>query len=58
MFTDWLINQFVSFNVLTMVVIVAFNYITTTISINRQMKEDKLYHELEELKEEINKTRN
>lgn len=54
-FSDWLVKQFVSFNVLTMVVIVLFNYLTTTRAVNRQMKEQKLYEELDEIKEEINR---
>jgi len=37
-FADWLIRQFVGFNVLTMVVIVLFNYFTTTRAVNRQAK--------------------
>ena len=55
MFQQWLINQFTSFNVLTMVVIVLFNYLTTTTAMNKQMKENKLYEELDEIKEEINR---
>ncbi len=55
MFTEWLIKQFTGFNVLTMIVIVLFNYITTTTAVNRQMKEQKLYEELQEIKDEINK---
>jgi hypothetical protein len=55
MFVDWLVKQFVSFNVLTMIVIVLFNYITTTTAVNRQMKENKLYEELQEIKDEINR---
>jgi DNA integrity scanning protein DisA with diadenylate cyclase activity len=55
MFIEWLIKQFVSFNVLTMIVIVLFNYITTTTAVNRQMKENKLYEELQEIKDEINR---
>jgi hypothetical protein len=54
-FTEWLIKQFTGFNVLTMIVIVLFNYITTTTAMNRQMKETKLYEELDEIKEEINR---
>jgi hypothetical protein len=57
MFTEWLISQFTNFNVLTMVVIVLFNYITTTASINKQMKDQKLYEELDEIKEEINRNK-
>ena len=52
-FTDWLIKQFTNFSVLTMVVIVLFNWFTTTRAINRQMKDQKLYEELQEIKEEI-----
>jgi hypothetical protein len=55
MFIEWLIKQFVSFNVLTMIVIVLFNYITTTTAVNRQMKEQKLYEELQEIKDDINR---
>ena len=57
-FTDWLVNQFVNFNVLTMVIIVVFNYITTTASLNKQLKDQRLYEELEEIKEEINREKN
>jgi hypothetical protein len=52
-FTDWLIKQFTNFNVLTMIVIVLFNYITTTASINKQLREQRLYEELGEIKDEI-----
>jgi len=55
MFIEWLIKQFTSFNVLTMIVIVLFNYITTTTAVNRQMKEQKLYEELQEIKDDINR---
>ena len=55
MFSEWLIKQFTSFNVLTMVIIVLFNYLTTTRAVNKQMKEQKLYEELDEIKEEINR---
>jgi hypothetical protein len=55
MFTEWLIKQFTGFNVLTMIVIVLFNYITTTTAVNKQMKEQKLYEELQEIKDEINR---
>lgn len=55
MFSEWLVKQFTSFNVLTMVIIVVFNYITTTVSINRQMRDQKLYEELAEIKEEIDR---
>ena len=54
-FSEWLIKQFTSFNILTMVIIVLFNYLTTTRAVNRQMKEQKLYEELDEIKEEINR---
>ena len=57
-FADWIVKQFTSFNVLTMVVIVLFNYITTTRAVNRQMKDQKLYHEFEEIKEEIGRLKN
>jgi hypothetical protein len=55
MFTEWLIKQFTGFNVLTMIVIVLFNYITTTTAMNKQMKEQKLYEELQEIKDDINR---
>jgi energy-converting hydrogenase Eha subunit H len=58
MFIDWLVRQFTTFNVLLFVVIVIFNYITTTVSINRQMKEQKLYEELQEIKDEIVREKN
>lgn len=54
-FSEWLIRQFTGFNVLTMVVIVLFNWFTTTRAVNRQMKEQKLYEELQEIKDEINR---
>lgn len=54
-FSEWLIRQFTGFNVLTMVVIVLFNWFTTTKAVNRQMKEQKLYEELQEIKDEINR---
>jgi hypothetical protein len=54
-FSEWLIKQFTGFNVLTMIIIVLFNYLTTTRAVNRQMKEQKLYEELDEIKEEINR---
>lgn len=57
-FADWIVKQFTSFNVLTMVVIVLFNYITTTRAVNRQMKDQKLYHEFDEVKEEIGRLKN
>ena len=56
-FSEWLIKQFTGFNVLTMIVIVLFNYFTTTRAVNRQMKETKLYEELDEIKEEINRAK-
>lgn len=52
-FSEWIIKQFVGFNVLTMIVIVLFNWFTTTRAVNRQMKEQKLYEELQEIKDEI-----
>lgn len=52
-FTDWLIRQFTNFSVLTMIVIVLFNWFTTTRAINKQMRDQKLYEELQEIKEEI-----
>lgn len=55
MFQEWLLNQFTGFNVLTMIVIVLFNYITTTTAMNKQMKEQKLYEELQEIKDDINR---
>lgn len=58
MFNEWLIKQFTNFNVLTMVVIVLFNWFTTTRAVNRQMKEQKLYEELEEIKHEIGRAAN
>ena len=54
-FSEWLIRQFTGFNVLTMVVIVLFNWFTTTRAVNRQMKEQKLYEELQEIKDEISR---
>jgi hypothetical protein len=57
-FTDWIVKQFTNFSVLTMVVIVLFNYFTTTRAINRQMRDQKLYHEFEEIKEEIGRMKN
>mgnify|MGYP003286407397 CR=1 FL=1 len=53
MFEVWLVKQFTNFNVLTMVVIVLFNWFTTTRAVNKQMKEQKLYEELQEIKDEI-----
>jgi glucosamine 6-phosphate synthetase-like amidotransferase/phosphosugar isomerase protein len=55
LFSEWLVKQFTSFNVLTMIIIVLFNYLTTTRAVNKQMKEQKLYEELDEIKEEINR---
>ena len=55
MFLDWMIRQFTSFNVLTMIIIIFFNYLTTTRAVNRQMKEQKLYEELQEIKDDINR---
>lgn len=52
---EWILRQFTSFNVLTMVVIVLFNWFTTTRAVNKQMKEQKLYEELQEIKDEINR---
>ena len=57
-FSEWLLKQFTGFNVLTMIIIVLFNYLTTTRAVNRQMKEQKLYEELDEIKEEINRATN
>jgi hypothetical protein len=54
-FSEWLIKQFANFNVLLFVIIVVSNYITTTRAMNKQMKEQKLYEELDEIKEEINR---
>lgn len=55
MFNEWLIGQFEGFNVLTMIIIIFFNYLTTTRAMNRQMKEQKLYEELQEIKDDINR---
>ena len=55
MFLDWMTRQFTSFNVLTMIIIIFFNYLTTTRAMNKQMKEQKLYEELQEIKDEINR---
>jgi preprotein translocase subunit YajC len=52
-FSEWIVKQFIGFNVLTMIVIVLFNWFTTTRAVNRQMKEQKLYEELQEIKDEI-----
>jgi preprotein translocase subunit YajC len=57
-FTEWLLKQFASFNVLLFIVIVLFNYLTTTRSLNKQMKEQKLYEELQEIKDDINQKEN
>lgn len=57
MFLEWLVRQFTSFNVLLFVIIVLFNYITTTASINKSMRDQKLYEELQEIKDEINRTK-
>ena len=48
-------RQFTSFNVLLVLIIVLFNYITTTAAVNKQMKDQKLYEELQEIKDEINR---
>jgi len=55
MFLEWMIRQFTSFNVLTMIIIIFFNYLTTTRAMNKQMKEQKLYEELQEIKDDINR---
>jgi hypothetical protein len=55
MFLEWMIKQFTSFNVLTMIIIIFFNYLTTTRAMNKQMKEQKLYEELQEIKDDINR---
>lgn len=54
-FSEWILKQFISFNVLTMIVIVLFNWFTTTRAVNKQMKEQKLYEELQEIKDEISR---
>jgi hypothetical protein len=56
-FSEWILRQFTTFNVLLFLIIVIFNYITTTVSINRQMKDQKLYEELQEIKDEINRNK-
>jgi len=56
-FTDWLVRQFETFNVLLFVVMLITNYMTTTISLNRQLKEKRLYEELDEIKEEIERNK-
>jgi uncharacterized membrane protein len=53
-FSEWLIRQFTTFNVLLFLVIVIFNMITTTRAVNKQMRDQKLYEELQEIKDEIN----
>lgn len=55
MFLEWMIKQFTGFNVLTMIIIIFFNYLTTTRAMNKQMKEQKLYEELQEIKDDINR---
>jgi hypothetical protein len=57
-FSEWLLRQFETFNVLLFLIIVIFNYITTTASLNKQMKEQKLYEELQEIKDDINQKEN
>jgi hypothetical protein len=52
-FTDWIVNQFTNFSVLTMVVIVLLNWFTTTRAVNRQMRDQKLFDEFQEIKDEI-----
>jgi hypothetical protein len=52
-FSEWLLKQFTNFNVLTMVVIVLFNWFTTTRAVNRQMKDQKIFDEFQEIKDEI-----
>lgn len=54
-FSEWLLRQFENFNVLLFLIIVITNQITTTKALNRQMKEQKLYEELQELKDDINR---
>ena len=54
-FSEWLVGQFINFNVLLFVIIVVSNHLTTTRAVNRQMKEQKLYEELQEIKDEINR---
>lgn len=56
-FTDWLMRQFETFNVLLFVVMLITNYMTTTISLNRQLREKRLYEELDEIKEEIERNK-
>jgi hypothetical protein len=55
MFIEWLVRQFTSFNVLLFLIIVFSNYLTTTRAMNRQLKEQRMYAELEEIQEEIQK---
>jgi hypothetical protein len=57
-FSEWLMGQFASFNVLLFVIIVISNYLTTTRAMNQQMKEQKLYEELQEIKDDINQKEN
>lgn len=57
-FSEWLLRQFTSFNVLLFLVIGLMNYLTTTRAMNKQMKEQKLYEELQEIKDEINQKEN
>ena len=52
---EWILRQFTSFNVLLFAIIVLFNWFTTTRAVNKQMKEQKLYEELQEIKDEINR---
>lgn len=57
-FSEWIVRQFTNFNVLLFIIIVLFNWFTTTRAVNRQMKDQKLYHEFEEIKEEIGRLKN
>jgi hypothetical protein len=57
-FSEWLMRQFTSFNVLLFLIIVISNHLTTTRAMNRQMKEQKLYEELQEIKDDINQKEN
>jgi preprotein translocase subunit YajC len=54
-FSEWLLRQFTTFNVLLFIIIVLFNWFTTTRAVNKQMKEQKLYEELQEIKDDINR---